>query len=289
MEKDNIEAKALAQEPTGEVVAEPTRGDNSETEVTPKARGMEVLRERVRAMYPDEEFADDDAMAERLGRALDMHDEELKGYKSREEELNTMLLKDPRSAQFLVDMRNGVDPVVNFIELFGDEVREALDDPAKKEALAEANKRYLERISRERGLEEEYERNMGETLKTLDSFQEREGLSDEEVEAIADIIAQIAGDFLVGKMSLETLELARKAKGYDKAVKEAGELGEVRGRNQKIQERLRKAEEGDGIAVPSGNGVSLGSDYPELGALGRSAGRKSIWELGGEKRTKYNK
>ena len=97
----------------------------------------------------------------------------------------------------------------------------------------------------------------------------------------------IAQDAMLGKFSPETIAMAIKAQNYDNDVARANAEGEVRGKNTRIQEKLRKPQGGDGM--PMINGKNSGGQpriMPDLGAIGRYGdGNMSIYERGGEKRT----
>ena len=96
----------------------------------------------------------------------------------------------------------------------------------------------------------------------------------------------IMKDGLLGKFTSESIRMAVKAIRHDSDVEAANHEGEIKGRNSKIQERLRKGERSDGTANLAGrNGGGNGNTRPmELGAIDRDYGSKNIWERGGEKR-----
>ena len=62
--------------------------------------------------------------------------------------------------------------------------------------------------------------------------------------------------------------------------------GEVRGRNAKIEEKLRRGGKNDGTAnLGSKNGGSnAAKSLPDLGAIEQNYGAQTIWDRGGEKR-----
>lgn len=222
----------------------------------------ELLQERLAKKYPDKDFSDDDSFFGQISDDYDASDEELNGYKEREGKFADLLTSDPRSASFLVDWKNGKNPLVALIERFGEEdFREALDDPALREQLSEANQKFVERVAKEKDLEEEYNANLAETLAYLDKLQEEEGLSDEEIAETVQFLANIVKDGIVGKFTPESIEMARKALHHDENVAVASEEGEVRGRNAKIEEKLRKKGAGDGLPHLDGkNGVKEKND-----------------------------
>ena len=213
--------------------------------------------ERLAKKYPDKDFSDDESLFGQISDDYDASDEELNGYKEREGKFADLLTSDPRSASFLVDWKEGKNPLIALIERFGEEdFRDALDDPALREQLSEANQKFVERVAKEKELEEEYNANLTETLAYLDKLQEEDGLSDEEIAETVQFLANIVKDGIVGKFTPESIEMARKALHHDENVAVASEEGEVRGRNAKIEEKLRKKGAGDGLPHLDGkNGV----------------------------------
>ena len=242
--------------------------------------------ERLKAKYPDKEFADDEAIFGQINEDYDGYDKELSTYKEREKKLSDLFASNPRSAAFLTDWRNGEDPLVGLIRKFGDDFKAALDDPEKQEALAAANKEYAERIAKEGEYEEQYQKNISATYDTIEQVQKEDGLTDEEIDQAMGFLIGIMKDGLLGKFTSESIRMAVKAIRHDRDVEAANHEGEIKGRNSKIQERLRKGERSDGTANLAGrNGGGNGNTRPmELGAIDRDYGSKNIWERGGEKR-----
>lgn len=215
--------------------------------------------ERMRKKYPDKKFEDDEEIFGAVSDDYDQYEQELGEMRGREKTLSDMFAADPRSAQFLADMHNGKDPVMGLMSMFGDELKDALDDPSRQEDLGEARKEYLDRVSKGKEYDAQYEKNMDTTLETLRSFQSERGLSDEQVDGVIDFILKIINDGVMGKFTPETLDLALKALNYDTDVSNATEEGQVAGRNAKITEQLRKADKGDGNAPLGGkNGSPTG-------------------------------
>ncbi|MBD5230811.1 MAG: App1 family protein [Bacteroidales bacterium] len=220
---------------------------------TPQVKSRrESQIERLRKKYPEKKFEDDEEIYGQIYDDYDEYDKELEGYRGREKQLSDMFAADPRSAQFLTDMHRGEDPVLGLVRNFGVEIKDVLDDPEMQDKIAEANKEFVERTAKSKKLDEEYETNMDATLETLRKFQEERGMSDEDVDKIVDFLLTIVRDGVMGKFSVETLDLACKAMNYDMDVAAAGEEGEVAGRNAKISEKLRRGAKGDGTAPLGG-------------------------------------
>jgi hypothetical protein len=212
----------------------------------------EKMQERLKAKYADKNFDDDEAMYGQIGDDYDEYDNQVSGYRDREEKLGKMFSSDPRSARFLTDWSKGTDPAVNLVRHYGMEIKEIIDDPERQEEMAKANKEYVERVAKEKDLEETYKKNLAESLQTLEQMQQSEGLSDDDLDAAVGKLLQIASDAVIGKFAPETIKLMLNAINYDKDVAAAGDEGEVRGRNTKIEEKLRKPKGGDGTAVLDG-------------------------------------
>lgn len=207
------------------------------------------MLDRMRSKYPDSNLEDDEILFGHISDELDELDGSLEGYKERESALSDMFASDPRSASFLMAWKRGGDPLVEFVERFG---AEALEDPDKREKLAEANKKYIERVAEAQKLDEEYERNIVGSLAYLQQLEEK-GVSDEVIDDAITLLSTIVKDGIVGKFSPASLEMAIKAVSHDRDVADAAYEGEVRGRNAKIEEKLRKAAGGDGTARLNGS------------------------------------
>ncbi len=205
------------------------------------------LGERLKKKYPDREYADDEALFGQINDDYDEYDNQLNGYKAREGKLTDMFTRDPRSAQFITDMAQGKDPWASLINRIGiDGVKEMLDDPSKIEEFSASNKEYVDRMAKQKGLEEEWEKNMSATLSMLEQKQKELGLTDEQIDAAADWIKEVTNDAVVGIIKPETIDMALKAINHDADIAAASEEGEIRGKNAKAEAKLRKPSKGDG-------------------------------------------
>lgn len=247
-------------------------------EETKKTR-REAFAERLREKHPEKEFGDDEALFSQIGEDYDAYDKSMASYKKDEEELMNLFTADPRAASFLTDWRAGQDPAVALMRRFGPELRDALDDPDKVDALAEAQADYLERIAKNKELEKQYEDNLRVSLEHLDKAVSEGNLTDEEIDAAMDKLKQVSMDFIVGKISPETIDLFLKSANYDKDVEAARYDGEVNGKVAQAEERLRKP--GYSQLPPTLGGGSVKPQAPRksMGALDRYGDdRKDIWE-----------
>ena len=173
----------------------------------------ERYTDRLKAKYPDKEFADDEALFAQINDEYDGLDKE------REKALSDLFASNPRSAAFLTDWRKGEDPIIGMIRKFGDDFKAALEDPEKQEALAAANKEYAERITKEKEFEEQYQQNINATLSTLEQMQQEEGISDDEIDQAMEFLIGIMKDGLLGKFTRDSIQMAIKAIKHDSDVR----------------------------------------------------------------------
>ena len=208
---------------------------------------------RMKSKYPEREFADDEDMFGQIEIDYTDYEDQLGKYKEREGKLNELFSRDPRSAQFITDMAKGKDPWIAVIERVGvDGISDIMNDPSKQEEYAAANKAYMERLAKEKSYEEEYNKNLSESMALLSEIQQKKGLSDDMVDAAMNLIIGIANEAIMGKFSKDTIKMALKALKYDADMENAKEEGMIAGRNQRIEEKLRKHGGGDGMPVMDG-------------------------------------
>lgn len=214
------------------------------------------LLSRLRSKYPDKSFEDidDDNLYAQVYDDYDDYENELSTHREQARKFSDMFSADPRSASFLQEWRNGESPIVAMVRLFGEDIKEAIEDPERLEELSQANKEYLQRVQQNKELEEQYQANMRETLEQLELLQRERGLSDETIDQAMEILLSIVSEGIVGKFSPEHISMALKALQHDSNVEQARQEGEILGRNSKIEEQLRRPQEGDGIPQLGGTG-----------------------------------
>lgn len=259
------------------------KADNQEVKTK-----RELMAERLKGGNPDMDFSDDEVLFGRISDDYDEYDNKIKRYQDREKAFSDMFSKDPRSASFLQNWRNGGDPVVELVRNFGTEIKDAIDDPERQEEMAAANKEFVDRVAENEKLEAEYKQNLAETLATINAFQQEQNLKDEEVDAVMEFLTGIYLDGIVGKFTRETIEMAMKALNHDKDVAAAAHEAEVRGKNATVEEKLRKpGKQGDGLPNLQGKNSGAGRTTKprNLGALDNFGDNNmTIWERGNEKR-----
>ena len=249
-------------------------------------RGREAMVERMSARYPDRDYADDEALFGQINDDYDEYERKISENASREKAFSDMFHSNPKSARLMMEWKDGGDPVASLIRIYGkEEILSAIEDPARLEAIEAANKEFAERVAKNDEYEAQYEKNFPESVAAIERWIEESGTAEESVDAAVTALSKICGDFILGKIAPETIEMLIKAENYDMAVETAQYEGEVAGRNSRIEERYRKAKKGDGTVTLDGQrGGASGGPKLDLGALERYNERQNIFERGGEKR-----
>lgn len=250
---------------------------------------------RIRNKYPDKQYENDEAYFGQINDDYDEYDKKVgdltaanEDYKKRESAFSDLFAKDPRSANYLMRWKDGEDPAIALVREYGDDVMEIIKDPARQEEVAAANKEFAARVAKEKELEGQYNDNLKQSIAMLDEFASQ-GMDDDQIDEIMKDYITLATDALQGKFTKEGFDMIRKAKNFDSAVANANEEGVVRGRNEKIEEKLAKPMKGDGHA-PLGGETGMQADKAPrkpLGALDGMGDNRNIWQRGNEKRTKY--
>lgn len=207
----------------------------------------DIALERMKAKYPDKDFSDKSLFHSQIVEDFVDGGDRIAKYEEDERALSDMILADPRAAQILVDMRNGKDVATSLVRMFGNEIKDAIDDPERLDEMAEAQKDYMDRVAKEKEYEDIYKGNLEQTLNDIEAVQQEMGLSDEQVDAAMAHLQKIVSDGVMGKFSFESIKMALKAISHDEDVALAAHEGEVKGRNTKIEEKLRKEKKGDGM------------------------------------------
>lgn len=256
----------------------------------------DAVLNRIRSKYPDKQYADDEAYFGQIEDDYNEYDKKVgelsaanEDYRKRESELSDMFAKDPRSADYLMRWKNGEDPAIALVREFGDDVVEIISDPKRQEEVAKAKQEYADRVANDKKLQEEYQVNLKQSLAMIDDLVAG-GESEDEVDKVMKAYITIGTDVLMGKFNRETYDMIKKSFNYDSAVANAAEEGVIKGRNEKIEEKLAKNKKGDGHS-PLGGETGMQADRTPrrpLGALDNFGdGNQTIWERGGEKRRKY--
>lgn len=244
----------------------------------------QAFLEKLKGKHPDLNIDDEDALFGSISDHYDNSDhldEELKGYKKNEEMLVGAFEKNPKIASMFLEMAKGENPFLYLIENFGDEFREALENPDLKEQITERHAKYMERLTKNKEMEEQAKANLTASLDALTEAQTELGYSDEDATTAFENFTQIIDDAIVDKVSKETWIMFLKGLKHDIDVEQANLEGELKGKNAKIGNL--KAKQTVPTNIPpqlGGQGEPPKTKKIEIeGALGRyGKGPNSIWD-----------
>lgn len=227
----------------------------------------------------DEEKFWGDIYSDYESRDNDM--KELEGYRAANEKIMAAMDKNPSFGSLFIEMLNDseTNPLLYFIAEYGEDFKDALEDPEMLEKVVAANQKHLEAVAKNKKLEEESMANLPKSLEALDRAKEKLGASDEEAKAVAEKFYQILNDAVVEKVDEETWLAWFKAMKYDQDLESARAEGEVKGRNAKIGKVKLKKEFAETDGMPQGPSASVAKLKPKStigGYLGEE--RKSVWD-----------
>ena len=154
----------------------------------------DIALERMTAKHPDMDFSDKELFHNQVVEDFVDGEDRIAKYEDDERALSDMILADPRAAQILVDMRNGKDVATSLVRMFGSEIKDAIDDPERLEEMAEAQKEYMDRVTKEKEYEDMYKSNLEQTLTNIETVQKELGLTDDQVDEAMAFLQSIISD-----------------------------------------------------------------------------------------------
>lgn len=254
-----------------------------------KKSSRDTFMERMKTRHPDTEYADDDALFNQIGADYDELDGKAKRFDEMNKTFTNLIVKHPNSARFMSawERSEDGDPIPEFVRMYGETFADALKDPKELEKIAQINKERAEDVAKEAEYDKMYKENVVKSKANFKNVFERLGVtSEEEKEMVYGLLQKIVNDAILGSFEEEIIESAVKAVRHDGDVNNAKTEGVVKGRNAKIVEKERKSKKGDGIsAMPGGAGVMMQKQPTPMNNY--TGG--SIFDRGGEKRTKYRR
>lgn len=218
-----------------------------------KTRRQSFL-DKMREGNPDVNYEDDEAIFGAIDDNMTNLQNQNKRYEDESRKIVDMMRSNPRAARMFSSWAKGEDPIMFLLENFGDEFKTALDDPENREKFAEAHNKWLENTAKNKKLQEEADDNMIASFDVLEKLQNEHGWTDEQTISIFNKVHDIILKGIANTIEPETFIMVSKAMNYDTDVKEAEKLGEVRGRNTRIEDMKRTRKEPENIPPTLGSG-----------------------------------
>lgn len=260
-EKENIEGAVSPEEAA--VVAENPMTEAAAAEYGPNKT---AARKRLGEKYPDLDLDDEEGLYGAWNDEAAAADEDaaaLADYRAADERIGNAMADDPRMAGLLNELLNGGggDLLVSLIDKYGDDFVALLNDPDNEEfrkRLADKHAADVAAQAEREKLEREAENNIDESLNNLDAVCEELGISDDDKDEIYKSFIALCDDLVVDKVSADVWRMLANGYTHDADVEQAGNEGEVRGRNARIQEKLAD-ERSTPLSMGGGGGGSRGA------------------------------
>ena len=208
---------------------------------------LDKLRERYASRNPEKEYstevADDALVADVLAEleSFDARAGEFEESQAQSKKIVDLFKRDPRSSRYLLALASGEgNPIDYLLDIFGPDLLDALQSEEGRAKIVESNNKWLEKKAAEettmQGRMDNYEKSINE----LAAFAAEKGLSDEQAVGIFEKVNQIGFDAIEGIYTRESFEMAYNAMNYTNDVENARKEGERDGRNERIEEKLKK-------------------------------------------------
>lgn len=222
----------------------------------PEMSDIEYLRQRTSKRHEGQQFGSDDDYYRQMRADADEDDAYMQQYRENEGMVNELFASDPRAADFWSQWKQHPDrnPIAYMIRVYGvDGLKEELENPDFADRFEEANKEYLDRIAEGKNYADQLQANLDKSLDVIEAWGQKNGLSTEEADKVAEQVFERYKRIHLGELTEDDLDWVYKAQNHDADVENAGREGEIRGRNQRIQEKLRQ---GSGNPMPSLGGTA---------------------------------
>lgn len=239
-----------------------------------KKSKRDAYLEGFRKKHPDWQDDDEEGFYGGLADDEAAMNEQMNGYKSREEELSTALSGSPLNAALFLDAVNGKPIPLSILERYPDEVKAWMDDPENGDAVQAAFQGLADRMAKNKELDAEADKNLEETNALFEQMIADGELSGEdEANQIVELLGKIAVGMTMNHIEKEWIIAAKNAINHDTDVEAAKAEGEINGRNAKIEAKRNSASKG------AANHSGLGSSN----AGQRLTAKESRAAAGGEK------
>lgn len=238
--------------------------NNNAQQQQPTRSRRDTFREGFKARHPDVDMDDEEAYYGALDDEYNAQSKELERDRADNERLNRMFMENPNAAYFMNDLLDGKENVgVSLMRHFGQTFKDAVDDPTEEnvKAFADALDEHAKKVKENDRLQKEFEQNADLSETTIEQWAQQHNADGQQIDAMREFINGQFSKLLSGIITPEMLDFAYKGLNYDNAVAAAEERGAASGRNERIQERMRRGN-GDGLPRIQGGGKANTSGKP---------------------------
>ena len=234
-------------------------------------RPWDSLKERYAAKNPDKDYSGENAEDALVADVLS----ELEGFDARlgefeegrkqSQKMVDLFNRDPRSSKFMLALASGEgNPIDYLLDIYGPDLLDALQSEEGRAKIVDSNNKWLERKASEESTQQARMDNYEKSIADLVAFAAEKGISDEQAVAIFEKVNQIGFDAIEGIYTRESYEMAYDAMNYATDVEQARKEGERDGRNERIEEKLKKVTKPtDMPPTVGGQGVGVTEKKPK--------------------------
>lgn len=202
--------------------------------VTEDRPNRKAFSERFKKRHADIDFEDKESRYGAMSEDADL----LSSYEESGRKLSDTFDQHRWLAAMLMDLKE--DPDLSPIEWMasnGIDIQQALDDPEEGKKVAERIAKFQE----DKVSEEEHEKTVLENMRKSADAMDELGLTDDEKLDLWEKAWKIIGAAEDGEITSDTWRLFKNAYSYDDDVNSARSQGAMQGRNEKLQNKLKRS------------------------------------------------
>lgn len=206
-----------------------------------------AFSERFAKRHKDIDFEDKEARYGAMNEDADM----LSSYEESGKALSDMFDKNRWLAAMAMDLKDNPDmSPIEWMASQGIDIQAALDDEETAKKVAQRIADYQQSSAEQAKHEEELKSNLQASADEMESL----GLDEEQKLDLWQKFFKVVSDAEDGIVSAETWKLFKNAYTYDDDVASAREEGAMQGRNEKLQNKLKKSRKEEVPPTLSTNG-----------------------------------
>ena len=214
----------------------------------PAKTKKDMFLERLRAKNPDIDTNDEEQLYGTIGDNYDNFER----YRTERDNVDKMMgdrfNSDKRFGQFFLGaIQEGSNPIAELVKVYGEDIREYLDNPDNADELNKAQQEKLSKMADAEKSEGQYSENLKTSFELLDQFQQENSLTDDQADEIFTALVSDAENIILGNFSADMFSAKMKALNYDKDIEATKHDAYVEGKNEKIMEKKKATQVNDNV------------------------------------------
>lgn len=212
----------------------PPTADGPMAPVEEERPNRKAFSERFKKRHSDIDFEDKESRYGAMNEDADL----LSSYEESGKRLSETFDQNRWLAAMIMDLKNNPDLTpIEWMASNGIDIQAALDDPEEGKKVATQIAKFQERKTDE----DKHEKKILENLRKSADAMDELGLSDDEKNDLWEKTWKIIGAAEDGEITSDTWRLFKNGYAYDDDVNSAREEGTMQGRNEKIQNKVKRS------------------------------------------------